>query len=1055
MYLIVLIFNHTQDKCIMKRLVYFALFGLTVVCCQREAGIKEELFHDSVEYYAVIEDFNDSETDTKVYADENMKVLWNADDRISIFNEYTLQDQFRFNGSDGDNAGTFTKVPGDEDEFVVGNELDYIYAVYPYSESLTISNAGVLNVELPEKQKYREKSFGQGANTMVSVTTNKALRFKNACGYLAFKLYGDNVAVSSITIKGNDGEKLAGKAKVSMELNGIPVVSMQEQGTESIDLQCEPSVILGSSNTDYSEFWFAMPPVTFTKGFTITVKTEDGGFFTKSLSSSFSIARNSLKRMAALKVVPDKSAEIQKQPTNEIWYTSSQGKVINLGITLADMVSNVYKDGKGVITLSEPVTEIPGQMFMSISSNKLTSVSLPETVTSIGNSAFQNCDALSSVSLGTALQTIGALSFSGCSSLAEIEIPETVTSIGNSAFSSSGLKKVKLPSGLNEVGTYLFSNCTSLESADFSRTSLNKLNTWMFYSCSTLKDVFFPPSLISIEGHVFENCTALGDIILPNGLTTLGYETFLNARVQSLLLPSTFTTGNTRTFSGCSGKLIVAYDSTVKSFSTTASSCPEVSVYHRFSGNKFSEVEFANTVTCIENEAFHGSAYLKKVTIPGSVKVIGQQAFQSCDLESVRIPESVEILGPYAFDANPSLESIVIENGLKNILHRTFSNCPNVKTISLPGSIEFIGALAFAGTSGEDVVISRDIETEENGGFSSSLITCIEIREGVTSIPDYFFTGCTHLTDVTLPATLKTIGKMAFWECTSLTTANIPEGVTAVGDMAFGRCYGLTEATVPSSVVEYGWRVFEDAGQDVQYNTIRFSCNLPNQDPYRDGDARPHYESLQFDNIILENVKSVGEYGLAGSNTKHISLPATLKSIGNSAFAWCAFDSVTIPEGVTTLGTSSFYGCGSLKTVYLPSSIEYFGDNCFNGAILEEIHLAEGLKSIGKSAFSGPIKTLTIPSSVTSIGQFAIPVDNLETLYMFSVTPPAIPGFKGEPDREKLKIIVPASSLSAYKLAWASYKDNIFPDQALPENYGNPGHAGEDMKETEDNTYDF
>ena len=242
--------------------------------------------------------------EAKVYADENMKVLWNADDRISIFNLNTYNWQFSFEGDDGDTAGGFEPV-GEED---FGADVNYVYAVYPYRAETSLSTDGILTMTLPAEQAYKAHSFGIGANAMVAVTEGTFLAFKNVGGYLSLRLYGDNVSLSRITIQGNNKDRIAGKASLSMALGGTPVVTMDASATDAISIVCNPAVKLGASADQYTEFWFVIPPVTFSQGFTITVTDDKGWTYTKSTSKSFTVTRNQLDWMNALKVVPELSS---------------------------------------------------------------------------------------------------------------------------------------------------------------------------------------------------------------------------------------------------------------------------------------------------------------------------------------------------------------------------------------------------------------------------------------------------------------------------------------------------------------------------------------------------------------------------------------------------------------------------------------------------------------------------------------------------------------------------------------------------------------------------
>lgn len=238
--------------------------------------------------------------DTKVYADENMKVLWNADDRISIFNMTTGNAQYAFTGEDGDTAGGFEEVG----EAEPGSAVDYVYAAYPYQTDATLGTDGVLTMTFPSVQYYKEHSFGIGANTMVAVTDGTFLAFKNVCGYLSFRFFGDNVSVSRITIRGNNGEKIAGRGAVTMPFGGTPTVTMGGVSSNAVSIVCNPAVKLGADAKHYTDFWFVIPPVTFEHGFTITVTDERGYTFTQSTTKSFTVSRNTLDWMMALKVQP-------------------------------------------------------------------------------------------------------------------------------------------------------------------------------------------------------------------------------------------------------------------------------------------------------------------------------------------------------------------------------------------------------------------------------------------------------------------------------------------------------------------------------------------------------------------------------------------------------------------------------------------------------------------------------------------------------------------------------------------------------------------------------
>lgn len=268
--------------------------ALSTACSVQEMEIDTPLADEEDLFYASIE-----ETSTKVYVDNNLRVLWNADDRVSIFNKYTYNQEYRFTGEEGDNAGSFKKVPGED--FVTGNALDLVYSVYPYQSSTKISNDGVLTVVLPAEQVYRENSFGLKANTMVSVTEDNQLLFKNLCGYLAIKLYGEDKAITAISIKGNNEEPLAGQATVNASVEDVPTLSFAASATREITLCFDTPVTLGTTAETATVFWLVVPPTTFDEGITLRVTDEKGGLFEKSSSKQLEIRRNTLSTMAALR----------------------------------------------------------------------------------------------------------------------------------------------------------------------------------------------------------------------------------------------------------------------------------------------------------------------------------------------------------------------------------------------------------------------------------------------------------------------------------------------------------------------------------------------------------------------------------------------------------------------------------------------------------------------------------------------------------------------------------------------------------------------------------
>lgn len=292
-----------------KKLIILAALTLMAVSCANEMDNAQKLQvrtnGEGTTLYATVE--GGEEALTKVYADADLHVLWNADDRISVFNWNTFNDQFQFKGEDGANAGTFSLIPSQD--LHTGSDLNAIYAAYPYRADAKITSDGsVMTLEIPAAQSYRAGSFGIGANTMAARSTSSQLSFRNVGSYLCFKLYGEGVSVQSVTLKGNAGETLAGPVSVSFDSNGLPAMAFDNSNPSAlgkqITLDAATPVALGATEQNAVAFWMVVPTVTLSSGFTVTVTDSKGGVHEKTLSKSITFGRNRIQRMKAFELQP-------------------------------------------------------------------------------------------------------------------------------------------------------------------------------------------------------------------------------------------------------------------------------------------------------------------------------------------------------------------------------------------------------------------------------------------------------------------------------------------------------------------------------------------------------------------------------------------------------------------------------------------------------------------------------------------------------------------------------------------------------------------------------
>ena len=363
-----------------KRIILHSLICLLAVSC----SVKEldmptpNPTEDEVVFYATVE--SNSEQDTKVYLDEDIKILWDAADRISIFNKSTLNQQYEFRGEQGQNSGPFYRVPNDY--FGAGNDFGYICAVYPYLESTNISNSGILTLDLPAEQTYRENSFGPGANTMVSVTDDNMLRFKNVGGYLCLKFYGTNVLVSSIMLTGKNEECLSGKATMTPAIGDDPTITMApETVRSSIVLNFVDPIQLGTSE-DPTVFWMVVPPTDFLRGFKVTLTAPNGDVFIQETSNHLEIKRNKVLRLSPVEVSFNSNGLKLKNilPVNEKPTLMTDVDEANRTITVtmptvtdfSDLLFNYDHTGTGVMVNGVDIEMVNGNATTHINASRKT-----------------------------------------------------------------------------------------------------------------------------------------------------------------------------------------------------------------------------------------------------------------------------------------------------------------------------------------------------------------------------------------------------------------------------------------------------------------------------------------------------------------------------------------------------------------------------------------------------------------------------------------------------------------------------------------------------------
>ncbi len=310
------------------------------------------------------------------------------------------------------------------------------------------------------------------------------------------------------------------------------------------------------------------------------------------------------------------------------------------------------------------------------------SITIPESVTSIGSSAFNGCTGLTSVVwnakncnsapfsdiganitsfvFGDKVESIPSSLCSGMKNLTSITISNSVKSIGYCAFAGcTGLTSVTIPNSVTSIGNRAFEYCTGLTSVTIPN-SVTSIGYYAFNGCSGLTSVTIPNSVTSIGEGAFDGCSGLTSVTIPNSVTSIGNLTFYGCTgLTSVTIPESVMSIGDRAFSGCSGltSIRVEQGNTKYDSRDNCNAIIETATNTLIAGCQNTVIP--NSVTSIGNYAFSGCTSLTSVTIPNSVTSIGSSTFYGCSgLESVVLGSGVKTIGSDAFSGCTGLQSI-------------------------------------------------------------------------------------------------------------------------------------------------------------------------------------------------------------------------------------------------------------------------------------------------------------------------------------------------------------------------------------------------------------
>lgn len=574
-------------------------------------------------------------------------------------------------------------------------------------------------------------------------------------------------------------------------------------------------------------------------------------------------------------------------------------------------------------------------------------------VTAIGSNAFANNTRLQVVILPNTLQTIGANAFLGCTNLRLIDIPQTVTSIGDNAFNGcTNLASVGFASSSNliSIGNYAFLNARSLSSFVIP-DKVTTIGAGAFFGCASMLNLTVPRLVSSIGESAFENCTSLKYIIFNRpSPSALGARAFDGLTLSFRIYVSD----------------VLAYTSGVSaSWQAVASRiAPSAQIVSDWYYSIITVGAHANKIRLM-----HYLGNDSVLTVPETLSIAG-------------IVRTVYSLGDYLFDDKVSVFKMNSDMPLSEHTFAAASKLTRLE-VSIINSLgeqrevlnsnitlirkayESINSLKELGISAVDTLRSLFGNVNPPANLKK-----VYILNDLTALPNNMFYNCLNIEEVSIPASIKTIGDYAFYGCYNLTTVTIApaSALSHIGESAFENCISLQSITIPATVNNIESNAFK-ATPFINNATAEFVVL---------GDGILYTYNGSDETVILpKSIKQINEYAFYGSSLRSFMFEdgSLLKSVGNYAFAECAnLEHAVFPESMGALGEGAFFNDRKLAKVV------FF----FNSLAGARIYIADKT-----SIFTSCMQSLEIYVTTSSREKFLEPDNNWVSIIRTQLGNPA------------------------------------------------------------------